>query len=271
MTLDENLNYAGSFSEGAGDTFVLSGGHLLLSGAATFAGGTVDGSNILYTEGTTTVSGLTIGGTVEWENTNAVNQSGGNVTIGDASGDEAILFNTSTATYDILDNSGIELGASTASYIKNAGLFEKTGGTGMSTIVPAVTNTGTIEVTSGTLDFEGGDIRDGIGHHLGRFHAGVRRGGRGRPDSFLHRQRRRTRTARPSGFAGTSAASTRPEPDRTTRSRSPALGLSGFTENAGGTQGTLGFTNGASTLSLTLSAITTPPTSCIKPRRTEAR
>ena len=42
VMLDENLNYAGSFSEGAGDTFVLSGGHLVLSGAATFAGGTVD-------------------------------------------------------------------------------------------------------------------------------------------------------------------------------------------------------------------------------------
>ena len=92
VMLDENLNYAGSFSEGAGDTFVLSGGHLVLSGAATFAGGTVDGSNILYTEGTTTVSGLTIGGTVEWENTNAVNQSGGNVKLGDnISADEAIL------------------------------------------------------------------------------------------------------------------------------------------------------------------------------------
>ena len=85
MTLDENLSYAGSFSEGAGDTFVLSGGHLLLSGAAAFAGGTVDGSNFLYTEGTTAVSGLTIGGTVEWENTNTVNESGGSATIGDAS------------------------------------------------------------------------------------------------------------------------------------------------------------------------------------------
>ena len=151
VTLDENLTYAGSFSEGADDTFVLSGGNLLLSGAATFAGGTVDGSNILYTAGTTTVSGLTIGGTVEWENTKAVTQSGGTVTIGDASGDEAILFNTSAATYDILDDSGIGLGASTASTIKNTGLFEKTGvttgGTGTSVIAPAVTNTGTIEVT----------------------------------------------------------------------------------------------------------------------------
>ena len=66
VTLDRNLIYAGSFSEGADDTFVLSGGDLALSGAATFTGGTVDGSNFLYTEGTTTVSGLTIGGTVEW-------------------------------------------------------------------------------------------------------------------------------------------------------------------------------------------------------------
>ena len=71
------------------------------------------------------------------------------------SADKAILYNTAKATYDILDNSGIGLGASTASYINNAGLFEKTGGTGASTIAPAVTNTGTIEVTSGTLDFMG--------------------------------------------------------------------------------------------------------------------
>ncbi len=155
VTLDENLSYGGSFSEGAGDTFVLSGGHLLLSGAATFAGGTVDGSKLLETEGTTTVSGLTIGGTVEWENTKALTQSGGTVTIGDSSGDKAILDNTATGTYDIADNSGITRGSSTASDIKNAGLFEKTGGTVTSTIAPAVTNTGTIEVTAGTLDLTG--------------------------------------------------------------------------------------------------------------------
>jgi hypothetical protein len=72
VTLDENLTYAGSFSEGAGDTFVLSGGSLLLAGAAAFARGTVDGANLLETEGATTVSGSTIGGTVEWENTKTV-------------------------------------------------------------------------------------------------------------------------------------------------------------------------------------------------------
>ena len=127
-----------------------------MSGAATFAGGTVDGSNFLYTDGTTTVSGgLTIGGTAEWENINTVNQSGGMVAIGDSSGERALFDNTAKGTYDILDNSGIARGSSTASYIANAGVFEKTGGTGTSTITPAVTNTGTLNVTSGTLDLMG--------------------------------------------------------------------------------------------------------------------
>jgi len=158
VTLGENLTYSGAFSEDANDPFVLSGGNLVLSGAATFTGATVDGSNFLYTEGTTTVSGLTIGGTVEWENTNAVNQSGGNVTLGDnIPADEAILYNTPKATYDILDNSGIGLGASTLSYISNTGLFEKTGGTGTSVIAPSFseTATGTVTVASGTLSFSG--------------------------------------------------------------------------------------------------------------------
>jgi hypothetical protein len=155
VTLDENLSYAGSFSEGAGVTFVLSGGHLLLNGADTFAGGTVDGSNVLDTKGTTTLSGLTIGGTVEWENEGTVTQSGGSATIGDAGGDTSFLDNMSRGIYDITDDSGIGLGSSTASNIQNAGLLEKTSGTGTSAIAPAVTNTGTIEVTAGTLDLQG--------------------------------------------------------------------------------------------------------------------
>ena len=267
VTLDENLNYAGSFSEGAGDTFVLSGGHLLLSGAATFAGGTVDGSNILYTEGTTTVSGLTIGGTVEWENTKAVTQSGGTVTIGDASGDKAILYNESTGTYDIADDSGIGLGSSTASDIKNAGLFEKTGGTGVSTIVPNVTNNGTIEVTSGTLDFQGEDIGDGIGQNLGRFHAGVRRDGLGWPDSFVHRQRRRTRTARPSGVRRLDQRLRhgRSGIERHDRGRRPWV-FTGFKRERRGHAGNPGVRRTAQAPSASRSsAITTPPTSLLRP------
>ena len=40
----------GLVQRGRDDTFFLSGGNLVLSGAATFAGGTVDGSKILYTK-----------------------------------------------------------------------------------------------------------------------------------------------------------------------------------------------------------------------------
>jgi hypothetical protein len=118
----EALTYAGAFSEAAGDTLALTGGALTLIGANdAFSGGAMDGSKLLYTEGTTAVSGLTIGGTVEWENTNAVNESGGSATIGDAIGDEAILYNAAKATYDILDNSGIGLGASMASLARARG------------------------------------------------------------------------------------------------------------------------------------------------------
>ncbi len=110
MTLDESLNYAGSFSEGAGDTFVLSGGHLAVDrGGHASRAGRSTARSCSRPRKRPTVSGLTIGGTVKWENTEAVTQSGGAVTIGDASGDKAILNNTSTGTYDIADDSGIGL------------------------------------------------------------------------------------------------------------------------------------------------------------------
>ena len=252
VTLDKNLSYAGSFSEGAGDTLVLSGGDLLLSGAATFARGTVDGSNILYTEGTTAVTGLTIGGTVEWENTKAVTQSGGSATIGDASGDEAILFNTLKATYDIADDSGIGRGASTASYIKNVGLFEKTG-TGVSVIAPKATNTGTIEVASGTLDFKGAISGTGSDTLSGastlEFDAKV---SAGQTVSFTASGGELALHA-PAAFAGSiSGFDTAGAGSNDKIEVAAPWAFTGFTEKAGGTDGTLGFMNGASTIGLTL-------------------
>jgi hypothetical protein len=253
VTLDEALTYSGSFSEGAGDMFALSSGSLLLNGADTFSGGTVDGSKLLETKGTTTISGLTIGGTVEWENTKTVNQSGGTVTIGDAGGDKAFLDNTSTGTYDIGDNSGIARGSSAASYIDNAGLIEKSGGTGTSAIAPYLTNIGTIEVTDGALDLERGVYGTGKDQISGaaRLEFGWVVEARQTVDFTgsggelgLHD---------PAGFAGaisgfdTAGAGS----NDTIQVASPWV-FTRFTENAGGTEGTLGFANGASTLRLTL-------------------
>ena len=242
VTLDENLSYAGSFSEGAGVTFVLSGGHLLLNGADTFAGGTVDGSNVLDTKGTTTLSGLTIGGTVEWENEGTVTQSGGSATIGDASGDTALLDNTSRGTYDITDDSEIGLGSSTASFIQNAGLLEKTGGTGTSTIAPALTNTGTIAVTAGTLDLEGAVTGKGIDKVSGastlEFDSAVAAtqtvdflGGASAVDLID-----------PNGFSGKIADFASPD----TVQLSGDWAFSSFSENSAGTLGTLTLASGAS-------------------------
>jgi Protein of unknown function (DUF3383) len=252
VTLGETLAYAGAFSEAAGDTLALTGGPLVLTGAHdAFSGGTVDGSRWLVTKGSTAVSGLTIGGTVEWENTGTVNESGESAMIGDASGDEAILYNTPKATYDILDDSGIGLGASTASHIDNAGLFEKTGGAGASAIAPAVTNTGTIEVTGATLDVQGAVAGKGTDEISGastlEFDSTV---AAGQTVSFAGGGGALDLTA-PQGFAGKISGFDTVGTNDTIEVASPWV-FSGFTENAGGTQGTLGFANGASHHSLTL-------------------
>ena len=245
VTLDENLTYAGSFSEGAGDTFALSGGSLLLSGAASFAGGTVDGSNVLETEGTTTVSGLTIGGTVEWENASTVNESGGSATIGDTNrADQAFLFNTPGAAYDILDDSGIGVGASTASYLKNGGLLEKTGGTGTSAIASIVSNNGTLEVSSGTLDFQAG-ILSGTGSDIISGAATLefdKRVSAGQTTSFTGSGGTLDLTA-PATFAGVIGGFDTGAGSNDTIEVGGPFVFTGFTENAGGTQGSLGFTN----------------------------
>jgi len=253
VTLGRALTYAGGFSEGAGDTLALAGGALVLTGVNdAFSGGTVDGSKFLYTEGTTAVSGLTIGGTVEWENTNAVNQSGRNVTLGDnIPADAAILYNTPKATYDILDDSGIGLGASTASYIDNAGLFEKTGGTATSAIAPSVTNTGTIEVTAATLDVQGAVTGTGADEISGastlELDSTVVVG---QTVSFTGSGGTLDLSA-PQGFAGKISGFDTVGANDTIEVAAPWV-FTGFTENAKGTQGTLGFMNGASTLNLTL-------------------
>ncbi len=259
LTLDENLSYPGSFSEGAGSTFVLSGGNLLLTGADTFSVETVSGSNhLLETEGATTVSGLTIGGTVEWENTTTVTESGGSATIGDATGDVAFLDNTSTGTYDIADNSGIGQGSSTASHINNAGLIEKTGGTGTSAITPYVINTGNtattgIEVTAATLDFKEGIYGTGSDTVSGaatlEFDSKVAAG----QTVYFTGSSGELALFAPAGLAGSISGfdTTGAGSNDTIQVAAPWV-FTRFTENPGGTAGDLGFMNGSSTISLTL-------------------
>jgi hypothetical protein len=154
-TLDANISYYNSFALGGGATIDLNGAYLSLVGASVFNGGIVDGSSTLYTMGASTVSGLAIGGTVKWLNEGTATQTGGDVAIGDSSGAIASLNNTSKGVYDIVDDSDINRGASTSSYISNAGWLEKTGGSSTSAIAPNIANAGVILAASGALDIEG--------------------------------------------------------------------------------------------------------------------
>ncbi len=159
------------------------------------------------------------------------------------------------AIYEIKDDSGIDQGSSTASYIENTGLIEKMGGTGVSTIVPGVTNDGKIEVTSGTLDFGGGISGTGADTISGastlELDAEVSAGqtvhftGSG-GELALHK---------PGEFAGDiSGFDTAGAGSNDTIEVAKHWVFTGFKENAGGTQGTLGFKDVSisSVISLTL-------------------
>ena len=147
------VSYGGTFYAGAaslGEAINLSGAGLALSGASTFAGTALAGSHALTNSGTATLSGLTIGGTATFYNTGTAQQSA-LTTIGDAAGDIADLTNSASGTYDITNDTGIARGPSTASLFTNSGLFEKTGGTGTSSVQADLTSTGTITAATGAI------------------------------------------------------------------------------------------------------------------------
>jgi hypothetical protein len=79
---------------------------------------------------------------------------GGAVTLGDGS-DAGVMVVTPGSVLDLTDDSGIAPGNAAAALATNQGLFEKTGGTGTSTISVSFTNSGQLEVASGTLLFSG--------------------------------------------------------------------------------------------------------------------
>jgi hypothetical protein len=121
----------------------------------------------------------------------------------------------------------------------------------VSTIAPNVTNMGTIDVSSGTLDFEGGISGAGSDEISGastlEFDSTV---AAGQTVSFTGAGGTLDLTAL-QGFAGEISGFDTVGTNDTIEVASPWV-FSGFTENAGGTQGTLGFANGASHHSLTL-------------------
>lgn len=155
VELGENLDYSGAFSESAGGTLDLRDGNVVFGGTVTFIDGFAEGFKTVYTKGKTSIAGLTLSGTASLDNTGVVTQSGHDLTLGTQSADKTLLFNASTGSYSIADDTGIV--ASALSFIANAGLLEKSGGSGRSTIMAALSNTGAVKAETGTLD-----LRDAV-------------------------------------------------------------------------------------------------------------
>ena len=226
----------------------VSGGNLTLTGQAAFNGATVNGTDTLIAQGTTSVSGLTIAATATFDDAGGLTQNGGTVTVGDAAGNVAELLDASTGTWNITDNSGINLGLSASSSITNNGLFEKTGGTGASAIAPAFDNAFDLLVSSGTLDFKGavsGTGTDSIqGASTLEFDSTL---AAGQTIDFTGTSSGTLDLTDPLGYGGSHIGNFLAGDNV---DLSGSWSLLKFSENAGGTLGTLTLTNGTNQVAL---------------------
>lgn len=155
-TLNLALSYGGTFTVQQGGTVTLASGKVLtLAGSAVFNGATLAGSAGLLTNGVTAINGATtVVNTVPWQNNGTINAAG-TLTIGNNVATNTTFKNNAAGIYNLTGNAGIALGAYKASSFQNAGLLEKTGGTGVSRIAIGVASTGTVTVATQTLEFDG--------------------------------------------------------------------------------------------------------------------
>jgi len=165
LTLAQNLSYAGSFTASPGsasESILLGTQTLALSGTTKLTGAAssiaVDNAGTLALSGSATLAGLSIGGGALLLESGAAQQTGV-VTLGDSSGSGSLSI-AAGGMWAITANTSIGT-SGTGDAITNAGLFEKTAGTGKTSVLAAFTNTGTLEVTSGSLVFTGGFTNDG--------------------------------------------------------------------------------------------------------------
>lgn len=158
----------GAILLGAGDV-------LALEGAAVFGGdggATIGGAGTLTTAGTLTIiqddgaNEAVFGGGLVWKNTGLVVDAG-IFSAGMTNGIAFTIYNRAHAVFDFTTDTaclmnGAGNGGEASSNFDNAGLLEKTGGTGDTTYYATIVNTGTVSVQTGTLDIEDGGTIGGI-------------------------------------------------------------------------------------------------------------
>jgi hypothetical protein len=165
LSLGANLGYSGIFNDlsGGSNVVALNGHVLTLTGTAaligTFGSTIVTNGGTLFTKGTTSLAQAQIGAGTTLRNSGTINATG-QLVVGDGSANAGTV--TNQGTYDFANDTGISHGASLLSSFTNSGLFEKTAGTGTSVVSTQFTNSGTITVTSGTIEFSGGFSNSGV-------------------------------------------------------------------------------------------------------------
>jgi hypothetical protein len=152
-TLGTNLTYGGYFILTSGDTMTLSSHALVLSGTAALIGGFYGGS--VTVSGSAYVQTLDLFGGSTLVDNGYINQID-ELRFGLNDGSSDTLSIGAHGTYNIQDDSNFHSygNSGSAEVAINAGLLEKTGDTGLSELEVTLTNTGTVLVTSGTLQVD---------------------------------------------------------------------------------------------------------------------
>jgi hypothetical protein len=177
ITYDTGNTTVDSLTVGAKDHFVLSGGSLdvlttakfgdgftqtggsleaktvNVSGNGALTGGDIIGKTHMTISGNVALANYTIAAAAVLTNDATTNQTG-NITIGSNTGVNAELVNGAKGTYSIAGDYGIVAGASSAS-LHNSGTFEKSSGSGTSSIAVNMISSGTLTATHGDLQFTG--------------------------------------------------------------------------------------------------------------------
>ncbi len=148
------LSVTGNYTQTAGT--LTGAGNLAVAGRLTWTAGTMSGSGQTLANG-----GLDLRGAADKVLTQRTLSNAGSATWTDTGhfilSDGATFINQAGATFDIQNDAVLSYGSGTVPTVSNRGTFRKSIGTGTTRLGDSVrfTNTGTVEVRSGTLFLEG--------------------------------------------------------------------------------------------------------------------
>jgi hypothetical protein len=133
LTITTTASFADGFTQTGGT--LTAGGKVTVTGTGTLTGGAAEGGTAFVFDGTVALANYLLGGSTSLSNEKTTNLTG--------------------ATFEFQNDSSIVIGAACGSSFMNFGELEVTAGTGTSQVQASVTDTGTIDVKSGTIDFAG--------------------------------------------------------------------------------------------------------------------